>query len=152
MAFIKKFQQAIKDTISLSEIRETLVTNLAKFVEETQPQKVGFVAGAITAPTIEEINQNRARLVRFASHLNKQHPDCFFFSSADIFTDNVRERINSSQVSHEQWMDYWRTILNANLITDLFLTPGWKKSAGTRDEHKTAKTIGLNIHQLNYEV
>ncbi|MBU1085799.1 MAG: DUF4406 domain-containing protein [Candidatus Beckwithbacteria bacterium] len=98
------------------------------------------------------MDENRARLVRFASHLNQQNPDSFFFSSADIFTNEVRERINSTEISHPQWMEYWETILKANLITDLFLTPGWERSTGTKDEHRTAEEMGLAIHYLDYEV
>jgi len=48
MAFIEKFHQTIENTIALSEIGETLVTNLTAFAEKFQPAKIGFVGDAVT--------------------------------------------------------------------------------------------------------
>ena len=71
----------------------------------------------------------------------------FIFSAADIFSNEIYWKMNISNPDHKkEFYDFWRTILNN--VAVIYMTPGWEKSSGAKDEHNTAKKLGIKIIYL----
>jgi hypothetical protein len=43
-------------------------------------------------------------------------------------------------------MNFWKNIMESDLITDLFVAPRWKESEGVRTEYERCKEKKVLIH------
>lgn len=143
---------ALKNATTLSHVK----TELIKMFEITKNKngniKIGYVAGILNSDGQKHFEDNRKKLADYAEKLRKIHKFPIF-SSVDIFSNEVYDRLEEWKVSLEERETkarlFWREILEGGHVTDIFMTPRWEKSKGATDEHKTAKRIGLTIHYLS---
>lgn len=133
-------------------IRQAVVETKEKGVE-----KVGFVSGSVAnipknimgEARRELIGKNMERLRTHTANLREKHMFPIF-SSADIFDAAWKELIETNltpEVRASKMRELFRGILR-NGITDIFMTPGWDRSAGAVDEFKTATEIDITIHHV----
>lgn len=143
----KVLKLALKKAFTIEETLRITVRTITKAKEDNPNAKIGYVSGKVTADGPECIIDNLARMHKFTEMLIKIHGN-FIFSAADIFNDEVYWKMNLPRPIHEKdFYDFWRAVLSSG-ITDIYMTPGWEKSDGAKDEHETAKQLKINIHYM----
>lgn len=136
----------LASTTTLDEAAEQL-TLLLKILRSRPLNRIGYVAGILTSDGPDQIPENIKHLEIFTEEIRKM---CDFpiFSTVDVFgRTNLWNQFEKEP--SQSWIDFWRKIISSGLVTDLFLTPGWERSKGAKDEFETAKTNNLKIHQVS---
>lgn len=148
-----KFQlkDAVADAQCLNEVAEKLAAVLKKMSDEMYLETIGFVIGAVSETAAHKIAENHARLVRFTKVIGRELENGLVFSSADIYDDALRATVASAEIPTDEWLVYWKNILIAGLITDIYVIPGWQKSERAIAEYKMALAYGLRVHTLGFE-
>lgn len=145
------FAQALADVETLAEARHQVIETLAKVKADTHAH-LGYVSGIITSDGDEYIERNIQRL---AAHTQRIRSEQSFpiFSATDVFTPEIFERLAEMHLSRQQreahFVDFWQGILASGHVTHAYFTPRWEQSAGARDEHETAKRLGLVIEYVD---
>ena len=135
---------------ALSEVRdvedfEMLFHNLKWTLQEIKRNapggRIGYVAGKISSDGLERLEENR-RILSEKTEKFRQNYYFPIFCANDIITPEFVEKNG-----HEgtPYIAFWRKVLESGLVTDVFMTLGWKSSVGATDEHTTAKINELNI-------
>jgi len=139
-------QEAVREVRSLAQVGEAMLSTLAEF-KKGNPELVqlGYVSGIIGSDGPQHISRNRAILSQWAHEL-RLHKPFPLFAPSEIFTDAVYQAINVDELTNNDWFPFWRNILGARHITDIFMTPRWEESHGARDEYACARELGLRIH------
>jgi len=139
-----KIQQAVKGLETLDEIRDALLA----YFGEANFKKLGYAPGMISSEGPEHIERNRKRLQEITRELEakKGFP---IFCASDVLNAEVIQILHKSLLV-EDFLKFWRDILGSGYITDIFMTPGWEKSVGARDEHKIAQSLNLKIFYLDF--
>jgi uncharacterized membrane-anchored protein YjiN (DUF445 family) len=128
---------------SMKEVGRKIIELLEKYYK--QHSKVGFVSGPITAGGSDKIAENIRKLHEYTTEIRNNHTFPIF-SSTDIFTDELHKRVSADTVTKDEWQEFWRNIIKAGYITDIFMAPRWEFSSGAIDEHETAQKLGIKIH------
>lgn len=148
MEINKKIYESIKKATNLNQIYTLLITVLEEYVDH-KPHKLGYVAGIVTSDGPDNINNNVKILKKFTNKIRKRN-NFPIFSSTDAFSKKSIRKLDEMKLPpekiEEEFWKFWRKILTSGYITDIFMTPGWDRSRGAQDEHKTAKKAGLKIH------
>ncbi|MBI2613444.1 MAG: hypothetical protein HYW62_01605 [Candidatus Levybacteria bacterium] len=148
----KNIGSALKNSKTLHHVKHSLVRLFKDTKKKNSIEKIGYVAGIITSGGPEYFKANRRRLADYVGKLRKIH-NFPMFSAIDVFTSEVYERLEEWKLPFSERevkaRSFWRKILKSGHVTDIFMTPRFKKSKGASDEHKTAKEIGLTIHYMN---
>jgi hypothetical protein len=142
------FQNTVHKTTLLEETHAALLQALENIRTEFQINKIGFVSGSITSDGPEHIQKNIEKLKNHTENLRGQ----FSFPiicCPDIFIDEMNMFHEKNNTPYNDFVIFWRNVLSSGYITDLFMTPGWEKSTGARDEHETAKKNNIIIHYLS---
>ena len=140
-------KHALKSASTIEETLRITIGIIAKVKKDNPDTKIGYVSGKVTADGSEYITKNLTRLHNFTRMLIKTHGK-FIFSAADIFNDDTYWKINIPRPIHEKdFYDFWRTVINSG-VTDIYMTPDWKKSDGAKNEHETAKQLRMGIHYI----
>jgi len=116
--------------------------------------KLGYVAGIITAEGPENMAKNLKRLEKFTDLVRSQN-DFPIFSPTDIFDRALFAKLEANGFKNADWEVFFRQVLSGegqHFVTDIFMTPKWEISHGSTDEHKTAKENGIEIHYLTDEI
>ena len=149
---IELLQPRLKNIGSLGEllpaVREVL-DSVKIQVEGLERKRIGYVSGIISSDGPDKIQENIERLKRFTDTVRSayQFP---VFSATDIFTDEIYQRCSKDRpLLNADFIQFWRNLLEAGLVTDVFMTPRWEESEGATDEHSIAEQEGLNIHYIN---
>ena len=141
--------QKLKPYLTNIHNLDSIQAAVDRFLREYEPdrvdKRVGYVSGIISSDGPEHIAQNTERLARYAHYLRSLH-DFPIFAYTDIFTDQIYGRVGAERLSSDEWLIFWRKILNLGHVTDIFMTPRWDVSLGAQDEYKTAQELGLRIH------
>lgn len=137
---------AVSLAITLDEVRNGLIEVLG--FTRRRSDKLGYAAGVITSDGPERQAANIARLIGWTDRLREQY-DFPIFSATDVFSDEVFERIEATRYPQLAWLDFWRVVLGSSHVTDIFMTPGWRRSKGATDEHETAEKNNIRIHDLD---
>lgn len=140
-----RFREALKDARSLNEVSRVVIVIL-KELKERGSGRLGYVSGIITSDSADLVELNERRLDGYTNYLRKgiSFP---VFSSTDIFQGEFVEKFRGNAES--EWYSFWRSVLECGYVTDVFMTPRWRVSAGAKDEHETAKKVGLSIHYMD---
>lgn len=141
----KDIEKLLINVSSLREIELTLIPLLAEHCRTWN--KIGYVSGVITTDGPEYVERNIQILNDHADRLRDIH-DFPIFAPNDVFTPGVYERVSINTLTSDQLKQFWRNILAARYITDIFMTPRWEISGGARDEHDAARDLGLRIHYI----
>ncbi len=140
-----EIRNATNNSTSLSEIKVGLIDVLARFKENHHEKRLGYVSGIITSDGIENVERNMQALEDHTEELRKKH-DFPIFSATDLFDNHVFEIIDAYNIPTQEWLKFWREVLESGTITDVFMTPRWENSKGATDEYSVAKSLGLRIH------
>jgi len=147
----KEIKNSIKDAKNLNQIL-IITISILKNYKNSKANRIGYVAGAVTSDGDEKLKENIENLDRYTKQIRKENR-FHIFSSTDIFDEkliyNLEELVLSPNEVEKKFREFWRKILGSSYITDIFMTPGWQRSRGAKDEHKTAKDAGLKIHHLD---
>lgn len=133
---------ALPSSNSLDETAINLISLLAD-VSLDDPQ-IGYVAGIVTSDGTDKIDYHIKRLEKFTEEVRKK-VSFPVFSSTEVFGDTKLWQ-KFEHEPYQSWLDFWKKVLGSGHVTDLFLTPGWERSIGAKDEYETAKTRRLQIH------
>ena len=147
----ERIRVAVKESGTLAEVRDNILTLFKYMVEEEGVTQIGYVAAIITSDGEEKVGENIARLQRYTEHVRKtqNYP---VFSATDVFTEELYERLFAAGFKNDDWIVFWREVLGKDFVTDIFMTPRWEQSTGASDEYQTAKRTGKNLHYFNYEI
>ena len=146
-------REAVKDSNSLDQVRDNLFIVFRRLQNEGH-KKIGYVSGLITSEGPENIGKNIKRLTRFTDQIRSQS-EFPVFGPTDVFDDALFRRLEANGFHNADWMVFWQEVLSGNgtpYVTDIYMTPRWKTSQGSVDEHKTAQAVGMEIHYLEKEV
>ena len=142
-------QPRLKSVGSFGELFSIVCTTLQEVKEKGQT-RIGYVSGIISSDGPDKIQENIERLQRITEILRGNHKFPIF-SATDIFTNEVYERCTKDSVLlNTDFIQFWRNLLGAGFVTDVFMTPRWEFSEGATDEHLVADELGLNIHYFNF--
>lgn len=135
--------------LTVGEFRNAIIAALRKIQEKHPGAIVGYVAGSVTSDGPEYVDQNVQRLAQYAKRLRKRVSP-YVFSTQEIFDKTHQDEINDKgEEAQVELRRFWRDIQDSGYITDLFMTPGWERSAGARDEHEAAlQNPKIKIHYL----
>ncbi len=140
------FHPKVSVAQDIDEVRLYVVQSLHE-IKKTKP-KIGVVSGIISSDGPDKIAYNLDQLSRRKDLLEKEL-DFPVFSSRDIFTDEVYSTLFRNGILPEsEFYFFWRQVYTMSELTDVFMTPGWRRSKGCRDEYETSKRAGLAIHDL----
>lgn len=142
-------RESVKNASSLDEVRDLLIEVFQNF-QESGHTRIGYVAGIITSEGRENILANIKRLAGFTEKV-RQEQDFPIFSSTDVFSDELFDRLSAAGFTNKDWGPFWRDVVGSGYITDIFMTPRWEISKGSRDEHETAQKHELEIHYIDSE-
>lgn len=144
-------QKTTKTCYTFEEVYGAVIQAFGKVMEQSPGIQIGYVAGIIKADGSEHIETNRKTLMKFTED-TRRNMDFPIFSATDVFSDDVYTRLGgleSIEAGNHDFRKFWRDILKAGYITDIFMTPRWEQSGGATDEHNTALTLKLHIHYLD---
>lgn len=141
----QKIRKSVKNSNTLEEVRDKLFEVFRK-MRELGHQRIGYVAGAITADGRENIPRNIEILAGHTKKLRYKH-DIPIFSATDVFDDALFDRLDKAGFVNADWEVFWREVLGTEekFVTDMFMTPGWERSSGATDEHEVAKEMQMTI-------
>jgi hypothetical protein len=144
---IRKTITHSKDLIEIARITNSVLKKYrAKGIK-----RIGYVAGILTSEGEDKLQENINRLDKHTENIRKAN-NYPVFSSTDIFDKKLVYSLEEIKLSpnkvEEKFREFWRIILSSGYVTDIFMTPGWKRSRGAQDEHKTAKENGLKVHYV----
>ncbi len=137
---------AIATSKNIYEVSEATLNVLSLVRREHPDQTIVYVAGAITADGPDKIEENSRILAERAAQVRKVHP--LTFSAPDIFTPEVYQKIKGLSLPQEQYFHFFRRKLRSGFIDVVYMTPGWVRSSGSRDEYQTAHTNGITVVEM----
>jgi len=148
----ERIEGAVKYAKNIDEVRSSVLSVLKELREEGA-QRIGYVAGLVTSEGPKNVDKNVRRLAKFTEYIRDQN-DFPIFSSTDVISDELFKRLGLEEFQKTDWEKFWRDILGAEgrYVTDIFMTPRWEISRGSRDEHEVAKEVGMQIHYLTEEI
>lgn len=148
----ERIEEAVKNAKNINEVKDSVLSVLKEFKSDGAI-RIGYVAGLVTSEGPENIDKNVRRLVKFTEHVRAQN-DFPIFSSTDVISDELFKKLGLEEFQKTDWEKFWRDILGAEgrYVTDIFMTPKWEISRGSKDEHKVAKEVGMRIHYLTEEI
>ena len=141
----KLIYQAVKKSRSFAEIEKNLIAFLKNISDKNT--QIGFVTGIINSDGPECVERHKNNLQK-ATKLLQQQNEFPIFSCLDVYENELREMLIRQSVTYQDYLLFWRHILESGYITILYLTPGWQRSTGVKDEIMTAKKMGLKIIEV----
>jgi hypothetical protein len=150
MKLQKEIKNSTKKVKNLNQIAKNTILILKK-CKIDEAKRIGYVAGIVTSDGPENIDKNVKNLTKFTNKIRERN-SFPIFSSTDVFSKKCIAKLDEMNLPPEkievEFWKFWRKLLRSGYITDIFMTPGWDRSLGAQDEHKTAKKAGLKIHYL----
>jgi len=147
---IHKLRLQKKSPLTVLEIRLALADVLRNIKRDNPHAAIGYVAGCLTSDGPESIDKNLAKLEAYADYLRKKLNNPLIFSTKEVFSDEEQKEITmQGEKAQIELRSFWKDIQAAGYLSDLFMTPGWERSAGAKDEHKAAKeNKHITIHYV----
>jgi hypothetical protein len=138
--------QKTKTITTFEELTEVIIIILKDSHQKANNQ-LGYVSGIITSDGPDYIKRNFKVLEKYTEKLRqtKNYP---IFSATDIFHTELLSRLNGGILVDHHFLKFWREVLESGYVTDIYMTPGWERSVGAKDEYETAKNRSLKIHYL----
>lgn len=145
----QQIRSAVRQATTLPQVRDQLLALLAATAADNPSHRIGYVSGIISSDGPAQIPANIARLASYAEQLRDRHPFPIF-SPTDVFNAELFSQLVEMRLAEDErsthFLRFWRDILTAGYVTDIFMTPRWDESVGAKDELATAKQQGLAIH------
>ncbi len=138
--------QKTQTVTSIEVLSETIILILEEAHKKAN-KRLGYVSGIISSDGPKNIARNVKKLEEYTERLREKN-NFPIFSAADIFYSELFLRINGKDLKDHHFLKFWREILESGYVTDIFMTPGWERSIGAKDEHETARKMGIKIHYL----
>lgn len=139
-----------KSALNLAEVLEQTLLVFEKS-RLTGAERIGYVSGIVSSDGVEKIPENM-RILHAHTLRIRQVQSFPVFSAADLFSQELLLSLPEMQLPHAEhkhlFIGFWRDVLSAGYVTDVFLTPRWENSEGARDEYRIAQKIGLRIHEV----
>lgn len=136
---------AFKQATTLDQVRDEFILISNNLKQERRNNQLGYVAGIINSDGPEKLQENIKKLIEQTEIIRKNN-NFPIFSATDIFYQGLYQRL--SNTNRALFIKFWREILEKASVTDIFMTPRWNMSEGAKDEHETAKRLGLKIHYV----
>ncbi len=148
--FGKMLRLIVRDARDLPEVLARLLECLKGYHLIDTQVRFGYVAGGIiSSDGAERMPQNLERLADFTEEIRRCCGDLFVFSATDIFLESsLSSRLQASGAREEDYMAFWRAVLESGLVKKIFFTPGWERSRGAFEEFEIAKRQGMEIYVL----
>lgn len=147
--FGKLLRVVVREARDLPEVLARLLECLKGHLLIDAEVKFGYVAGIISSDGVERIPLNLERLSGFTEEIRRCCNDLFVFSATDIFLEgDLSRRLQASGAREEDYMTFWRAVLESGLVQKIFFTPGWERSRGATEEFEIAKRQGMEIYVL----
>lgn len=140
-------KERLQEELALSQeenfdiLFEKTVEVLAEIKKESKDGRVGYVSGIISSDGPEFLERNR-KILQEKTEKARETYEFPIFSANDIFSPELVDRLGHKS---SNYINFWRKILHAGLVTDVIMTTGWERSKGATDEHITAEILELNI-------
>ena len=140
----EEINELLKNCTNLDEVRDILFP----YLKEKNTDGLAFVSGLVTTPQPDKTASQRQALNTWTADVRKaiSYPAFSFF---DIFSHELLEQIKADTITTDEWLCFMEDVLVQGGVTDLYLTPGWTKSTGCRDEYITA--VSQNIKVVFFE-
>ena len=142
---VSEIKKSALEATSINDLEHKLKIVLRKYFNESK--RVGYVSGVITSDGPDMISRNVSVLQTHANQLREIHSFCIF-SPTEVFTKPVMENINMRRLTSKDLQKFWRNVLGAGYVTDVFMTPRWELSNGAKDELFTAQQLKLRVHYI----
>ncbi|MEK9181108.1 MAG: DUF4406 domain-containing protein, partial [Patescibacteria group bacterium] len=133
---------ALAESENLAEIKNIVVDILSRV--RRGGGRLGYVAGIIMSDGAEHMERNFKILEEHTFSVKEKH-EIPVVSASEVFFPELLSRVLGKGVSRDDFELFWRSILASGHVTDMFMAPRWEQSRGARDEHDTAKKLGIRI-------
>lgn len=147
----EEISKTIETATDLAEVENRLLEFIHDVKAETNSSRIGYVAGIVSSDGEEHIATNIKKLSEYTDRIAHQY-SFPVFCAADVFNPQLFEQLAEMKLEAEEreqhLKSFWRNILNCGYITDIFMTPRWQLSGGSKDEHETAGQNGIIIHYV----
>jgi hypothetical protein len=141
MRLVERIQNCVEHAEDLEEVKQGLLWALSVHAKS---EEIGYVAGMITSEGAQYEEKNRALLLHYAEQVSAQH-NFGIFCAVHVFTPELRQQIRDELVPYEEWITFWRDILESGHVRHVFMAPRWQLSKGATDEHTRAIERKLRI-------
>lgn len=142
-----KIKKAVRQAQSLDRVYEAVMGVVLEEIKGKSTKKVGYVAGILTSDGPAYFKRNLRLLGIYTRKVQKQY-QIPVLSSTEIFTSELFSRLDRNGHKNQDYEDMLVRILESGVITDLFMTPRWEASKGSKREHEVAKQRGITVHYL----
>lgn len=144
----ERLTKAVQDAANLTEVGLAII-QVCQELRARGFNRIGYVAGPVTADGSEFISRNIRRLHLYTSAIEAGASGVTpIFSCTYVFTPELFARIDTAGAKNGDYEIMWQQVLKSGQITDVFMTSGWERSHGATDEHNTAQQLGLRIHYV----
>lgn len=135
----------LKPSFTLEHMLVHVCDQLKQARNEGKQGRIGMTSGSINADGPAYKQRNIKKLVDFARLIEKKvrFP---VFCAPYFFTDKMYKYFEKQNSTYDDYMFFWRKVLQRGIITDIFMMYGWERSIGARDEYNTAKKCNIMIH------
>jgi hypothetical protein len=141
-----KFKRHAKGLITFDDIADAVIKVLNEEKLKHPDHIVNFVSGSVTSDGPEYIQRNLKKLIKHTENVAKKTKAPTF--SANYVVDLFSQVIPQSDNVKPNRLKFWDNIMKSQLITDVYMAPGWEKSIGATEEHKLAKKLKMEMHYL----
>ncbi len=140
-ALRKELGLIVADSSNILQV-ESKITETLRRIKTSPEEKIGYISAILSSDGPKHIQTNIKILDKYTEFYRDilQFP---VFSSSDIF---IGKHVEKFKLTGKEWISFWNNVLKFGQVTDIFMTPRWEESIGAKEEHKTAKELGLNIH------
>lgn len=141
----QRLHQALLEAVSMEEVQSIALSVLADVRKETD--RLGYVVGIISSDGPDKIPENIQKLISATENIRAEQ-DFPVFSSQDIFSKELYEKLKLTNVTENDFRSLWSNVLESGYVTDVFFTPRWEESIGAKEEYEIAKRLGLHCFFL----
>ena len=140
---------AVANAVTLDDVQRAIIHFLREVCRATPGVGFHYVVGMISSEGPEHIPRNLERLTAY-THAVRGHHGPYAFSARSIWTDGLFGRIGETKgMTTQDWMPFWRGVMESGCTAALHLCPRWEQSHGARDEVETAQRLGIPIFLLD---
>lgn len=143
----RSLAEAARGEHDLTSVRSKIVGVLRDVNSTYHASRLGFVAGVISSDGLGLRDQNLSKLQEYTRILRRENTFPIF-SAGDFYDRAFFQRFDRIEDA-KTWDDFWRHIFVNGKITDLFMTPKWDKSEGSRYEFGLAKEMRITVHMVD---
>lgn len=147
--FGRLLRMIAREARDLPEVLARLLECFKGYLLIDSRARFGYVAGIVSSDGAERMPQNLERLADFTEEIRRCCADLLVFSATDIFLGSgLSGRLEAIGTNEQDYMTFWRAVLESGFVKKIFLIPGWERSRGATEEFEIAKRQGMEIYLL----